>query len=377
MSSLCYGLKHERYLKLRLRLNSVLPADIHREFIGLYFPETATLIVYEFREILGNSTMIKELKLLPCFEEHVYVTSEGKPFELNEIMIGTMINLPDHPKSQRDRCAVKGFIIIEMDTGCLLPELSRPLTTTNINTLQLFTEKKISNMKPVNISSKPISEGIVGKIQSRLQEYSSFRQIGKCFQVVDLTGERKALKQDLKKVLCSCVPDLSASELEAVMTGLNSNSDRQTLDNPITARYVTYTVYLDLVKCNMNEVRRLCVLQSFRKVDYNHNGVLTADELSGFYKATYHPKIIEGEMAEKDMLLQFLADLLGTTVDRVDLRTTSSGKVKFEDFEDYYLHRSLLGATDDDFVARMTREWNLDHRNLVLREDKVVVTAFH
>ena len=65
-----------------------------------------------------------------------------------------MINLPDHPKSQRDRCAVKGFIIIEMDTGCLLPELSRPLTTTNINTLQLFTEKKISNMKPVNISSK-------------------------------------------------------------------------------------------------------------------------------------------------------------------------------------------------------------------------------
>ena len=56
----------------------------------------------------------------------------------------------------------------------------------------------------------------------------------------------------------------------------------------------------------MNSFRRALAEQAFNKIDADHSGELTIDDLRGVYNATQHPEVKAGRKTEDAVLLEFL-----------------------------------------------------------------------
>lgn len=56
----------------------------------------------------------------------------------------------------------------------------------------------------------------------------------------------------------------------------------------------------------MNNFRKKLVEQAFNKLDRDHNGDITIDDLRGVYNASNHPDVKSGKKTENQVLQEFL-----------------------------------------------------------------------
>ena len=56
----------------------------------------------------------------------------------------------------------------------------------------------------------------------------------------------------------------------------------------------------------MSNARKSLVTQAFRKLDRTGDGKITVEDLKGVYSAKKHPKYLNGEWTEDEVLKQFL-----------------------------------------------------------------------
>jgi calcyphosin len=57
----------------------------------------------------------------------------------------------------------------------------------------------------------------------------------------------------------------------------------------------------------MNAKRSATVDKAFAKLDRTGDGLITVEDLLGVYDGSYHPKFKSGEMTQRDVLNEFLA----------------------------------------------------------------------
>lgn len=74
----------------------------------------------------------------------------------------------------------------------------------------------------------------------------------------------------------------------------------------------------------MSEDRTAIVLEAYSKLDESGDGVVNLEDLKGFYDASNHPKVLEGEMSEDDVLSKFLNRFEGSTKQDGQVRGVAS-----------------------------------------------------
>ena len=90
--------------------------------------------------------------------------------------------------------------------------------------------------------------------------------------------------------------------------------------------------------------------KAFLKFDKDGNGCIEAADLSGVYSAHMHPKVISGEMTEKEVFVEFLANFGDKNRD---------GKIDRSEWNDYYAAVSSSIDNDEHFVQLMIAAWKL------------------
>jgi calcyphosin len=61
----------------------------------------------------------------------------------------------------------------------------------------------------------------------------------------------------------------------------------------------------------MSKARTNLIMQAFRKLDRDHSGELTVDDLRGVYNGKKHPKYLNGQWTEDQVLAEWLRSFTG------------------------------------------------------------------
>lgn len=57
----------------------------------------------------------------------------------------------------------------------------------------------------------------------------------------------------------------------------------------------------------MSPAREKLIMQAFKKLDRNGDGIISVEDIKGLYNVSHNPKFINGEATEDDLLRTFLA----------------------------------------------------------------------
>lgn len=90
--------------------------------------------------------------------------------------------------------------------------------------------------------------------------------------------------------------------------------------------------------------------KAFLKFDRDGSGFIEAADLKGCYSASLHPKVIQGQMTEDEVFLEFLSNFGDRNRD---------GKIERCEWNDYYAAVSASIDNDDHFVQLMRTAWKL------------------
>ena len=98
---------------------------------------------------------------------------------------------------------------------------------------------------------------------------------------------------------------LSPSEFERIFKYFDKNNDGK----------ISYDEFLRGVRGALNARRSVLVEKVFAKLDKTGDGKVTVDDLLSVYDGSFHPKFKSGEMTQKDVLSEFLAQWDGVQKD--------------------------------------------------------------
>jgi Ca2+-binding EF-hand superfamily protein len=101
----------------------------------------------------------------------------------------------------------------------------------------------------------------------------------------------------------------------------------------------------------MNAQRQAIADKAFLKFDKDGSGQIEAADLRGVYNCSFHPKVINGQMTEDQVFLEFLANFGDRNKD---------GRITRTEWNDYYSAVSASVDNDEHFVQLMKTAWKLD-----------------
>lgn len=169
---------------------------------------------------------------------------------------------------------------------------------------------------------------------------SGIRSLARFFRRLDQDGSRVLDARELRRGLAELGMLLDEAEAEGVCKRWDRDGSG-TLD---------LEEFLRALRPPMSQAREAVIAAAFAKLDRSGDGVVTVDDLRGVYSGRAHPKVQSGEWREDDVLRCFL--------DTFD-SSEKDGQVTLAEFQDYYSGLSASVDTDEEFVAMMTRAWQL------------------
>ncbi|CAF4621044.1 unnamed protein product [Rotaria magnacalcarata] len=114
---------------------------------------------------------------------------------------------------------------------------------------------------------------------------------------------------------------------------------------------VDYEEFLRKLRPAMNNFRLDLIARAFAKLDKNHDGQITIEDLRGVYDVRKHPKYLNGEWSQDQVLRHFL--------DCFDYGKHKDGVVTREEFVDYYAGVSASIDNDMYFDLMMRNSWKI------------------
>jgi len=123
------------------------------------------------------------------------------------------------------------------------------------------------------------------------------RGLGIVFRRMDNNGDHKMDRQEFMWGLKENGHTLSPSEFERIFKYFDKNNDGK----------IRYDEFLRGVRGPLNARRAALVDQAFAKLDKTGDGMVTLEDLLGVYDGSFHPKFKSGEMTQKDVLNEFMA----------------------------------------------------------------------
>ncbi|CAF0939361.1 unnamed protein product [Adineta ricciae] len=114
---------------------------------------------------------------------------------------------------------------------------------------------------------------------------------------------------------------------------------------------IDYEEFLRKLRPPINNFRLDLIAKAFAKLDKNHDGQITVEDLRGVYIVKNHPKYVNGEWSEDQVLRHFL--------DCFDYGKHKDGIVTRDEFVDYYSGVSASIDNDMYFDLMMRNSWKI------------------
>mmetsp|Transcript_2324 Transcript_2324/g.3335 ORF Transcript_2324/g.3335 Transcript_2324/m.3335 type:complete len:423 (-) Transcript_2324:34-1302(-) len=153
---------------------------------------------------------------------------------------------------------------------------------------------------------------------------------------------RKLDKKEFIEGLEAFGVKVSKNEAQQLMKAYDRNNDG----------VVSYDEFIRGMRGSLNSRRLKMVMKAFKKLDENGNECIEVDDLKGKFNAKHHPRVVSGEMKERDALEIFLNSF--------EDPSQKDGKVHLDEFEDYYANISASIDDDEYFVRMMEKVWDIE-----------------
>lgn len=109
--------------------------------------------------------------------------------------------------------------------------------------------------------------------------------------------------------------------------------------------------FLVAMRGKPSDRRQAYIDKAFFKFDKDANGFITSEDLRGVYDCSMHPKVVNGEMTQDEVFVQFLKCFGDKNGD---------GKITRSEWNDYYAAVSSNIDNDEHFVELMKMAWRLE-----------------
>ncbi|CUT99176.1 calcyphosin protein [Echinococcus multilocularis] len=157
---------------------------------------------------------------------------------------------------------------------------------------------------------------------------SGINGIGRQFRIIDDDNNKLISKEEFVKVCHDFRVGLTNDEIDGLFTEIDRDGSGS----------INFDEFLEALRPPMSENRKKIIELVFNKMDKTGDGVITADDLRGVYNVRSHPKYLNGELSEKDVLNEYLKVF--------ESRGEKDGKVTWQEFLNYY--SSVSSSIDDD-----------------------------
>ncbi|EUB62313.1 Calcyphosin-like protein [Echinococcus granulosus] len=164
---------------------------------------------------------------------------------------------------------------------------------------------------------------------------SGINGIGRQFRIIDDDNNKLISKEEFVKVCHDFRVGLTNDETDGLFAEIDRDgSGSINFDEFLEALRVQCGFYL-IFQPPMSENRKKIIELVFNKMDKTGDG---ADDLRGVYNVRSHPKYLNGELSEKDVLNEYLKTF--------ESRGEKDGKVTWQEFLNYY--SAVSSSIDDD-----------------------------
>jgi Ca2+-binding EF-hand superfamily protein len=114
---------------------------------------------------------------------------------------------------------------------------------------------------------------------------------------------------------------------------------------------VDFDEFLEKLRPPMAKCRIELILKAYARLDKNGDGKVTVHDLKGVYDVKRHPKFLNGEWTEEQILRKFL--------DTFDTKGKEDGCIERNEFINYYASVSASIDNDAYFDLMMRTNWKL------------------
>eukprot|EP01052_Picozoa_sp_SAG31_P005925 SAG31_NODE_268_length_18767_cov_4.644900_1_plen_411_part_00 len=201
-------------------------------------------------------------------------------------------------------------------------------------------------LAPVDLG--PMKQRVRSIVKARYGE--GLKGIQRFFSAIDSTRSGKWSFEDLVDGLKDFGVPATRKELRAFFDYLDV----------MHVQRVSFESFFVFMKGQLPERRRQVVQQAFAKLDRDHDGLITADDMRTCFDGSMHPGVMSGKRQERQIIDDIVADFESRArAIRSAASPESSFQYNISDFEDYY---GAVGAYIDDedyFTLMVKRSWQL------------------
>lgn len=170
---------------------------------------------------------------------------------------------------------------------------------------------------------------------------NGIRGLSRLFKIMDDNKNRKLELEEFSKGVREYGFNYSKEEMKELFYAFDKDHSG-TLD---------FDEFLEKLRPPMPKCRLDLINQAFNKLDKTKDGTITIADLKGVYDVRKHPKYLNGEWTEDQILKKFL--------DTFDTKGSEDGVITRDEFVHYYASVSASIDNDAYFDLMMRTNWKL------------------
>lgn len=185
-------------------------------------------------------------------------------------------------------------------------------------------------------------DDLIKEVKAKILDRSSggIKGIARIFKAMDDNGNRQLDMEDFRWGFIDYGFNLTQEEAAQLMQHFDRDGNGT----------VSYDEFLQTLKGEMNDARKIWVRAAYDKLDVTKDGRVTLEDIAQIYDASEHPEVKEGKKTPDQIFAEFMSQWDTQEAD---------GIVTFDEFCDYYEGVSCSIDRDDYFEVMMKSAWKL------------------
>lgn len=170
---------------------------------------------------------------------------------------------------------------------------------------------------------------------------NGIKGLSRLFKIMDDSKDHRLDFDEFRKGVSEYGFNYSKAEYQELFNAFDENH----------SGFIDFDEFLERLRPPMNKSRTDLIIKAYNKLDKNGDGKVTVQDLKGVYNVSKHPKFLNGEWSEDQILRKFL--------DTFDTKGQEDGVITREEFINYYASVSASIDNDAYFDLMMRSNWKL------------------